>query len=143
MTWFDIIATITKLTELDELTVNSCASALKCEFEPITSNRYRSTTLREPFDHADLISGNDNMSLLLTFRVDSAREEYALRMLGLGKPIDIDNVSPPIAEVNTPQTNLDWDRKYSLCYEIGDCRVWFGIEVAGSQKKLVSIMIKR
>lgn len=141
MTWHNFIAAITKLTELDELTVDSCASALKCDFELTGSNRYRSDALQEPFEYAELISGNDDKTLLLTLRVDAARDEYAMRMLSLGKPIDINMVSPPIATKNTPSANMGWDRKYSLCYEIGDRPVWFGIEEANSRKKLVNISV--
>lgn len=144
MTWYDIIATITKLTELDELTVESCASALECKFDRnTTSNRFRSNALQDPFDYAELIPGSDKTILTLTLQTASAREEYALRMLSLGKPIDIDSVSPPVADGNLPITKLDWDRKYSLCYEIGEQQVWFGIEVANSRKQLVSLSIHR
>lgn len=141
MTWYDIVATITKLTDLDEFTVATCAKALECNFEPTTSNRYRSSTLQAPFEYAELILSSDKTIFTLTLQDNSAREEYVLRVSGLGKPIDLDVVSPPIANESTPKTNLDWDRKYSLCYEFGDCRVWFGIEVANSRKNLVNVSI--
>jgi len=141
MTWYDIIAAITKLTELDEFTIDSCASALECKFELTSPNRYRSNTLQSPFEFAELISGNNKTTILLICRIDAAREEYAMRMLSLGKPIDIDMVSPPIADGKGVSANIVWDRKYSLCYEIGDLRVWFGIEEVNSKKKLVNISI--
>ena len=62
MTWHDILAIITKLTELDDLSVDTCANALSCEFEHTTSNRYRSNKLEEPFEYAELIPGKDNHS---------------------------------------------------------------------------------
>jgi hypothetical protein len=64
-------------------------------------------------------------------------------MLSLGKPIDIDVVSPPIGEETGAGSNLDWDRKYSLCFEIGDRPVWFGIEESNSRKKLVSVSLEQ
>ena len=143
MTWYTIIATITKLTELDEFTVSTCAKVLECTFELTASNRYRSSALQAPFDYAELILGSDKTIFALTLKDNSAREEYVLRVSGLGKPIDVDVVSSPIADKNASKTNLDWDRKYSLCYEFGDRRVWFGIEVAGSQKKLVTVSIHK
>jgi len=143
MTWYDILATIAKLTELDELTVDSCGSALECEFKSTDPNCYRSKALQDPFEYAEFVSGSEKSILTLNLRAESAREEYAMRMLSLGKPIDIGNVSPPIADENIPKAKLDWERKYSLCYEIGDCLVWFGIEVANSRKILVSVSIHR
>jgi hypothetical protein len=143
MTWYNILATITKLTELNKITVDSCASALECKFERGTSNRYRSGGLLKPFAYAELITGRDKTTLLLTLRVDSAREEYAICMLSLGKPVDIDMVSPLMADENNPSANLGWERKYSFCYEIGDCPVWFEIEEASSRTKLVSVSIHR
>lgn len=141
MTWYDIIGTISKLIELDEFTVESCANAIGCKFELTGSNRYRSNALQAPFEYAELISGTDKTILLLKLRSDAAREEYALRMLSLGKPIDIDVVSPPTADKSGANANMGWDRKYSLCYEIGDRPVWFGIEEANSKKRLVNISI--
>jgi len=141
MTWYDILATITKLTEIDKFTVETCANALGCKFEPTTPNRYHSDVLQDPFVDAELIIGNDNTILFLTLRAESAREEYALRMLSLGKPIDINLVSPPIEDKTSTGVNLGWDRKYSLCYEIGDRPVWFGIEEANSQKLLATVSI--
>jgi len=141
MTWYDIIGTISKLIGLDELTVESCATAMRCKFEPTSANRYRSNALQAPFQYAELISGNNKTTLLLTLNIDAAREEYAMRMLSLGKPIDINVVSPPMADRKGLSTNLDWDGKYSLCYEIGDRRVWFGIEEANSKKRLTNISI--
>ena len=141
MTWFNIIAVITKLIELEAFTVASCENALECKFVATGSNRYRSDILQAPFEYAELISGNDKNTLLLTLRPNAAREEYAMRMLSLGKPIDIDVESSPKAEKKGSSTNMDWDGKYSLCYEIGDCRVWFGIEEAHSKKRLVNISI--
>ena len=141
MTWYDILGTIAKLTELEAFTVASCGNALECKFEITGSNRYRSDVLQAPFEYAELISGNDKITLSLTLRSDMAREEYAMRMLSLGKPIDIDVVSPPMADENGLSANMDWDRKYSLCYEIGDRRVWFGIEEADKRKKLVRVSI--
>jgi hypothetical protein len=141
MTWYDIIGTISKLIELDEFTVESCVNAIGCKFEPTGSNRYRSNALQAPFEYVELISGTDKTILLLTLRSDAAREEYALRMLSLGKPIDLDMVSPPLADESGASANMEWDRKYSLCYEIGDRPVWFGIEEANSKKRLVNISI--
>jgi len=141
MTWFDIIGTITKLIELDAFTVASCGNALGCKFEASGSNRFHSDALQTPFEYAELISGNDKTTLLLTLSDAAAREEYAMRMLSLGKPIDIDVVSPPVADGKGSNTNMDWEGKYSLCYEIGDRRVWFGIEEANSKKRLVTISI--
>ena len=141
MIWHDILATITKLVALDELTVDACASALDCKFERTTSNRYRSDALREPFEYAELILGSDKTMLVLTLQANTAREEYAMRMKGLGKPIDMSIVSPPIADEHSSSTNLGWERKFSLCYEIGERPVWFGIEEENSRKKLVSVSI--
>jgi len=141
MTWYDIIGTISKLIELDELTVESCTNALRCKFEPTSSKRYRSNALQTPFEYAELILDKDKTTLLLTLNIDAARGEYAMRMLSLGKPIDIDVISPPIADGSGKTSNITWDRKYSLCYEIGDRPVWFGIEEANSKKKLVTISI--
>ena len=143
MTWHGILVTITKLIDLDEFTVNSCGSALECKFESTGSNRYRSDALQEPFEYAELISGNDKTILTLTLQAESAREEYAMRMLSLGKPIDIDVVSPPIVDENSSSANLNWERKYSLCYEIGEHPVWFGIEEANLRKKLINISVNR
>lgn len=143
MTWYDIIATITKLTELDELTVESCASALECKFESAGTNRYRSEALPDPFRYAEFISGSEKSVITLILQAESAIEEYVLRMLSLGKPIDISNASPSTTDETISKNNLDWERKYSLCYEIGDCQVWFGIEVANSRKQLVSVSIHR
>ncbi len=64
-----------------------------------------------------------------------------MRMIGLGKPIDIEIVSPPIADENVSKLELGWDRKYSLCYDIGEQPVWFGIEETRTRKKLVEISI--
>jgi hypothetical protein len=141
MTWFDIIGIISKMTELDELTIESCANALGCKFEATTSNRYRSDALQYPFEYAELIFGNDKLTLMLTLQTQAPREEYALRMLSLGKPIDLDVDSPPVADKDSPNSNLDWEGKYSLCFEIGDCPVWFGIEEIASKKILVSLSI--
>ncbi|MGD8405807.1 MAG: hypothetical protein PVJ21_19275 [Anaerolineales bacterium] len=141
MTWFNIIAVITKLIELEAFTVDSCGNALECKFEATGSNRYHSDALQSPFEYAELISGTDKTILLLTLHVDAAREEYAMRMLSLGKPIDIDMASPSIADGSGASTNMGWDRKYSLCYEIGDRPVWFGVEEANSKKRLVNISI--
>ena len=143
MTWYDILAIISKLTELDEFTVESCANALGCKFEPTTPNRFHSDALQNPFKYAELISGSNKTILILTLKSESAREEYAMRMLSLGKPIDIDVVSPPIADENYPSANMGWERKHSLCYEIGERPVWFGIEESNSRKKLVSVSIHR
>ena len=143
MTWFNILTTITKLSELDALTVDSCTSVLECKFEPTDSNRYRSDALQEPFEYAELISGNDKTILTLTLQIESARKEYAMRLLSLGKPIDIDIVSPPITDESLPKPELGWERKYSLCYEIGDRPVWFGIEESNSRKKLINVSIHR
>jgi len=144
MTWYGIIATIRKLTELDEFTVTSCANALECKFERSTvSNRFHSDALHEPFEYAELIFGSGRVKISLKLKIESAREEYALRMLSLGKPIDIDMVSPPMADENGSSIKLDWERKYSLCYEIGDHPVWFGIEEINSRKKLVSVVMER
>jgi hypothetical protein len=143
MSWYEILAIISKLTELDKFTVESCASALGCQFEPTTPNRYRADALQNPFNFAELISGSDKTILILTLKSESAREEFAMRMHSLGKPIDIDVVSPPIADGNHPGTHSVWERKYSLCYEIGDCPVWFGIEEVNSQKNLVNVTIYR
>jgi hypothetical protein len=141
MTWYDILATISKLTELDELTIESCASALGCKFEPTASNRYHAKLLQDPFEYAELIPGSDKTILTLTFQDESAREEYAMRMLSLGKPIDIDMVSPSLADENGSSANFGWERKYSLCYEIGDRQIWFGIEETDSKKKLINIKV--
>jgi hypothetical protein len=141
MTWHAVLTTITKLTEFDELTVNSCANALECKFERL-SNRYRAESLQDPFEYAELIPGSDKTILTLILQDKSAREEYAMRMLSLGKPIDIDMVSPPMASEIGPRANLGWERKYSLCYEIGERKVWFGIEEIRSQKILVSLTIE-
>ena len=143
MTWYDIIVTIRGLTELNELTVDSCSRVLQCNFKQNSTNRYRTNTLQEPFEYAELISGSDKAKLALKFRIESAREEYAMRLSGLGKPVDIDIISPPIADETAPDATTDWDRRYSLCYELGDCQVWFGIEESGSQKQLVSVTIER
>ena len=143
MTWYDIIVTIRRLTELNEFTVDACSSVLQCNFKQNTTNRYRSNILQEPFEYAELISGDDKAALSLKFRIESTREEYAMRLSGLGKPVDIDIISPPIADETASDAITDWDRRYSLCYEFGDCRVWFGIEESGSQKQLVSVTIER
>jgi hypothetical protein len=142
MTWHDVLATISKLTELPVLSVDTCASALACKFEHTIENRYRSNKLKEPFEYAELISGKDNNLLTLKFRAESPREEYAMRMLSLGKPIDIELVSPPSADENTPKNEIGWERKYSLCYEIGERQVWFGIEQTGSHKQLISVSVE-
>ena len=141
MTWFDIIAVITKLIELDVFTVDACGNALMCKFKPTSPNRYRSDSLQAPFEYAELISGNENSTLLLTLRENAAREEYAMRMLSLGKPIDINVFSPSVTDGKGTSANIDWEGKYSLCYEIGDRQVWFGIEEINSRKKLVNISI--
>lgn len=141
MTWYGIIAIITKLTELDEFTIDSCAKALECKFESSSSNRFRSDSLQEPFEYAELIPDTENMILILTFRVASAREEYAKRVSSLGRPIDVEIVSPPLADENAQKAELGWDRKISLCYEFGDCRVWFGIEETRSHKRLIALSI--
>lgn len=143
MTWYDIISTLTKLTELDGFTVEDCENILECKFEKTDSNRLRANNLVAPFDYAGLIPDNEGMTLTLFFKPDAAREEYVLRMAALGKPIDIEIVSPPMDNGNAPKTNLGWDRKFSLCYEYGEQKVWFGIEEAKSQKKLVSITLKQ
>jgi len=143
MTWYNILAAISKLTEVDEFTVETCANALECKFEHTTSNRYRSDALQDPFENAELILGNDKTVLTLALQEEATREEFAMRMLSLGKPIDIDMVSPSIADETSSGTNLGWERKYSLCYEIGDRQVWFGIEEIKSKKKLVSISLER
>jgi len=143
MTWFNILTAISKLTEVDEFTVETCANALECKFEHTTSSRYRSDALQDPFENAELILGNDKTVLTLTLQEKATREEYAMRMLSLGKPIDIDMVSPSIADETGSGTNLGWERKYRLCYEIGDRQVWFGIEELNSKKKLVSISLER
>ena len=143
MTWHNILATITKLIELDELSVGTCASALECKFKHTASNRYRSDTLPDPFEYAELIPGSEKTILTLALQDESARAEYAMRMLGLGKPVDIAIISPPLASENTPKSELDWDGKYSLCYEIGEQQVWFGIEEKESRKRLVSVSIQR
>lgn len=142
MTWFNILAIISKIVELDELTVNSCTNALECKFEHITSNHYRSDTLRSPFEYAELILGSYKTILMLTLQANATRQEYAMRMKGLGKPIDISIVSPPIADEHSSSKNLEWERKFSLCYEIGERPVWFGIEETGGQKKLVTVSIE-
>jgi len=140
MTWHAILATITKLIELDEFTVNSCESALDCNFERIAApNRYRSDALQDPFEYADLIHDSQKTTLILTLQTTAAREEYAMRMVGLGKPIDVEIISPPIMDENPSKTKLDWDRKYSLCYELGEQRVWFGIEEKQGKKKLITV----
>ena len=141
MTWYDILTTITNLTELAEFTVVSCSNALKCNFKHTTSNRYRSDTLHDPFEYAELIVGNNQTTLALTLQAESAREEYAMRMLSLGKPIDIDMVSPTMIDGNGSSSNLGWERKYSLCFEIGDCPIWFGIEETHGRKNLVNVTI--
>jgi len=143
MTWHSLLVTISKLAELDEFTVETCTSALECNFERTLSNRYCSNALQEPFEYAELILGNDKTILTLTLQANSAREEYAMRMIGLGKPIDIDVVSPPLANESAPKSELGWDRKYSLCYEIGEQPVWFGIEETGASKKLVALSFHR
>ena len=143
MTWHTILATITKLTELDEFTVKSCESAMKCNFERTGSIHYRSNSLQGPFGHAELIPGSDTTILSLTLRATAAREEYAMRMVGLGKPIDVEIVSPPTMNENPSETSMDWDRKYSLCYELGEQRVWFGIEEKQGKKKLVTVSLHR
>ena len=143
MTWYNILATISKLTEVDEFNVETCANALECKFEHTTSNRYRSDALQDPFENAELILGNDKTVLTLTLQEEATREEYAMRILSLGKPIDIDMVSQPMADETGSGTILGWERKFSLCYEIGDCQVWFGIEELNSKKKLVSISLER
>ena len=143
VTWYGIITTITKLTELDDFTIDSCANTLNCKFERSDSNRYRSDALQGPFEDAEFIPGSDKMILTLTLMSTSPREEYAKRGSAMGRPIDVDIVSPPVADDNTQQADLNWDRKLSLCYEFGDCRVWFGIEETVSQKRLVSITLKR
>lgn len=141
MTWYGIIAIITKLAELDEFTVESCARILECKFDRSTSGRFRSDSLQEPFEYAELIPGNENTILTLSFRVASARQEYAKRVSSMGRPIDIEIVSPPLADENAQKAKLGWDRKISLCYEFGDCRVWFGIEETKSQKRLIALSI--
>lgn len=143
MTWYDILVAISKLTELDEFVVETCARALDCKFEPSGLNRYRSNTLQEPFENAELILGSYKTVLTLTLQEEAPRDEYAIRMLSLGKPIDIDMVSPPMADGNGSKSNLSWEMKYSLCYEIGDRQVWFGIEELNSTKKLISISLER
>ena len=143
MTWYNVLAAISKLTEADEFTVETCSNALECKFEQTTSNRYHSDALQYPFENAELILGSDKTILILTFQEEATREEYAMRMLSLGRPIDIDMVSPPMADETGSNTNLGWERKYSLCYDIGDRQVWFGIEELNSKKKLVSISLER
>ena len=143
VTWYGIITTITKLTELDDFAIDSCANALECKFERSASDRYRSDALQDPFEYAEFISGSDKTILTLTFQVASAREEYAKRVFAMGRPIDVEIVSPPLADDNAKKAELGWDRKLSLCYEFGDCQVWFGVEEIKSQKKLVSITVKR
>lgn len=143
MTWHTILATITKLTKLDEFTIDSYSSALECNFEPTGSNRFRSSALQEPFEYAELIPGSDTTILSLTLRATAAREEYAMRMVGLGKPIDVEIVSPSIADKNVSTAELNWDRKYNLCYELGEQRVWFGIEKTQGKKKLVTVSFHR
>ena len=144
MTWFEIIATITKLTELDEFTVEACADALGCSFEQTSSNRcFQSDMLHAPFERAEFISGTDKTILTLDFRPDSAREEFAMRRISLGRPIDIEITSPPVMDEINRKINLEWDRKYSLCHEFGNSKVWFGIEEKNSRKNLVNVSIHR
>ena len=143
MTWFDIMGTIAKLIKLEEFTVETCARVLECKFKSTGSNRYRSGELQDPFEYAELIPGSSKAILTLTLQETAAREEYAMRIIGLGKPIDIDIVSPPIAGESAPKSSRGWDRNYSLCYEIGDHLVWFEIEEINSKKKLVSASLER
>lgn len=142
MTWFDILTIITKLTRLDELTIDTSSKALESNFDRFGANRFRSEALPAPFKYAEFLPGSDRTILILYLRDDSPREEYVLRMLGLGKPIDIELVSPPVADGDELRGNVGWDRKYRLCYEVGDRHIWFGIEESSSRKKLVSVSVQ-
>ena len=143
MTWYGIISTITKLSELDEFTVESCERILECKFERSETGRLQAVSLQTPFEFAEFIPGRDKMILTLSFQDTSPREEYAKRVSAMGRPIDVEIASPPLADGNTPKSKVGWDRKLGFCHEFGDCRVWFGIEEVGSQKKLVTISIHR
>jgi hypothetical protein len=139
--WTEVWPTIEKLAQLPGISLHACAEILQCELKLIITNRFESHDLATPFKSVDIRKKSAKAGIIvLYFQPGPHLEFYAQAIKGMGDPLDINIVSPPIADPLRP-VNLAWDSKYSWCFEICQRKIWFGFEGAHGAEKLVSVAL--
>ena len=139
--WQDLHAVLSRLASVGELTPESCAGALGCEFDEVTPGRYRGRGLPEPFAAADLRMAGSSPLLVLDTDPAADRSALAAGVASLGRAERVDMVSPPVFDPGRPHARPRWDRKYSIRHTLAGRPVWFGIEQYGGEDRLVSVSI--
>ena len=69
------------------------------------------------------------------------RAGLANSVTGLGPPIDMSIVSPPVFDPARPGNGPDWEFKQSHGHQIGGRKVWFGLETTQGVERLVHVAI--
>ena len=140
--WSEVLPIIEELTKLSGISLHRCADVLQCEFRLIISNRFEGVNPISPFRSIDIRKRSAKTGIIvLDFIPGPHLEFYAAQVKTQGQPLEIDIVSPPLAEQNHLPLSLAWDRKYGWCYVIHDRRVWYGFEEFRDAVKLVSVAI--
>jgi len=140
--WSEVLPLIERLACLSGLYIQGCATVLNCDIQLVVSNRFESRNPVSPFKSIDIRKRSAKAGIIvLDFHHGPHLEFYAAQVKAMGTPIDINIVSPPIADPNRSPAKLSWDSKNSWCFEICRRKVWFGFEELGGVEKLVSVAI--
>ncbi len=139
--WPQVLPVIENLARLPGISLHRCAEILQCELKLIVSNRFESRAVIAPFESVDIRKRSGKTGIIvLDVQPGPQQEFYAQAVKAMGQPVDIDIVSPPIANPQQP-VSLPWDAKYSWCFELAGRPVWFEFEELRRAEKLVSVSI--
>lgn len=124
-------------TGLSSFSVEKISKFVGCEF--VEKPDGRKVTEHPPayFDNVEIKTGKSKEIVIISLHEN---ENFCPRLKEFGEPINIDIVSPPLL-FGEETIEIGWERKYSVCYSMKTCLVWFGIEEIKSKEYLVSLAI--
>lgn len=137
MSWKKIIKTVSEIAELSSFSVREISKIAGCEF--VETSDGRNVTEHPPVfvRNIEIKLGKSKEIVILSL---AENEDFNLKVKEFGEPLNIDIVSPPLS-FGEETIEIGWERKYSVCYPMKNCLVWFSIEQRKSKEYLVSISI--
>ncbi|NOY65636.1 MAG: hypothetical protein GXO97_09645, partial [Nitrospirae bacterium] len=139
--WHDVERTIEKISKIIGSDLREAEHILNGNLTPVkeTDNRFILDNPDSAFNGVQIIVDDKKRVEFIFIPVSDEEGVLASSLPDLGKPVDIDIVSPPVVgEGDTPE----WTHKYSECYLLNGRKVCFGFEEHDNTKQLVAISIE-
>jgi len=136
----DLLQSLThQLAAIDAASVEACARALGCSLQPDARRpqQHWGSGLSEGIESIDVRIGDRGGVVVVRLAQTADRERAAAWAEGLGPPVNMHIVSPPI---HTPCGGRPpWDRAWSVTHTIDGQPLHFSLEQHGQRRLLVSI----